>query len=181
MEQKCYPLPFGKLNRNIWHSKFALLFKVPRNAHSSGPWWMKIDLPWTWSTWKKCSASKSSCSTATRRLSAPLITHRFTTGACATMLIGSKTSEDHRTTSSISRRDARIYLMMEAGRLASTTSNASTLIPSSRFCSTPWTTSWMTVTIEPLPTSLNARNSPSCAVMRIQTKRRSRLPTSLTL
>ena len=70
---------------------------------------------------KKSSASRNSCYTATKHHSVQLITHRFTTGACATMPIDSKTSGDHHIASFTTRNDARIYLMTEAGKTVSTT------------------------------------------------------------
>ena len=70
---------------------------------------------------KKSSVSRNSCYTATKRHFAQLTTHRFTTGACVTMHIVSRTSEDHRIASFTIQNDARIYLMMEAGKTVSIT------------------------------------------------------------
>ena len=82
---------------------------------------MKSDSHSILSILRKSLASRNSCFTATKRHSAQLITHKSTTGACATMLIGNKTSEDHLIASFTIQNDARIYLMTEAGKTVSIT------------------------------------------------------------
>ena len=58
------------------------------------------------------------------------------TGACVTMLIGSKISEGRRTYSITSRNVVRTYQMTVAGKIVKTTLTALTLILWLRFCST---------------------------------------------
>ena len=129
---------------------------------------------WTWNTLRKSSATKSSCFTVTRHRFAPLITHRFTTGACVTTLTGSRISEDHRTTSSIIQRGARTFQTMAAGNNVSITLTVNTHTRWLRFCSTLWTTSWTIAIIRPHLTRTSARYSESSAAMHTRPKRRSK-------